>query len=123
MAGGQDGDHGQGLARGLTNYGDRDFSLYLRRSFAKSMGYSDEMLARPVVGIANSAIPEVVGDAGVVIDSPDVEQLAAAIESLVTDPGLGAELSRRGIERAARFSWAETARQTREVYRRVAAEA
>ena len=43
-----------GLARGLTNYGDADFSLYLRRSFAKSMGYSTEMLARPVVGIAQS---------------------------------------------------------------------
>src|SRR5687767_11375891 len=44
-----------GLARGLTNYGDADFSLYLRRSFAKSMGYSKEMLARPVVGVAQSA--------------------------------------------------------------------
>ncbi len=45
----------RGLARGLTNYGDRDFSLYLRRSFAKSMGYSDEMLERPIVGIVNTA--------------------------------------------------------------------
>ena len=44
-----------GLARGLTNYGDADFSLYLRRSFAKSMGYSTEMLSRPIVGIAQSA--------------------------------------------------------------------
>lgn len=44
-----------GLARGLTNYGDRDFALYLRRSFAKSMGYSPEMLAKPVIGIANTA--------------------------------------------------------------------
>jgi len=44
----------QGLARGLTNYGDPAFSLYLRRSFAKSMGYSGDMLARPVVGIADS---------------------------------------------------------------------
>jgi dihydroxy-acid dehydratase len=43
-----------GLARGLTNYGDAGFSLYLRRSFAKSMGYSSEILARPVVGIADS---------------------------------------------------------------------
>jgi len=41
-----------GIASGLTNYGDRDFSLYLRRSFAQSMGYSREMLAKPVVGIA-----------------------------------------------------------------------
>jgi dihydroxy-acid dehydratase len=44
-----------GLARGLTNYGDRDFALYLRRSFAKSMGYSAAMLAKPVIGIANTA--------------------------------------------------------------------
>src|SRR5579875_647777 len=44
-----------GLARGLTDYGDRDFALYLRRSFARSMGYSAAMLARPVIGIANTA--------------------------------------------------------------------
>jgi dihydroxy-acid dehydratase len=44
-----------GFANGLTNYGDRDFSLYLRRSFAQSMGYSRAMLARPVVGIAHTA--------------------------------------------------------------------
>ena len=43
-----------GLQNGLTNYGDRDFSLYLRRSFAQSMGYSREMLSRPVVGIAHT---------------------------------------------------------------------
>jgi dihydroxy-acid dehydratase len=42
----------RGIARGLTNYGDPAFALYLRRSFAKSMGYSDAMLERPVVGIA-----------------------------------------------------------------------
>src|SRR4030095_5746684 len=44
----------RGLARGLTNYGDSAFSLYLRRSFAKSMGYSSDLLGRPVVGIADS---------------------------------------------------------------------
>jgi dihydroxy-acid dehydratase len=43
-----------GLARGLTNYGDPDFALYLRRSFARSMGYSVEMLAKPVIGIADT---------------------------------------------------------------------
>ncbi len=41
-----------GIEHGLTNYGDRDFSLYLRRSFAQSMGYSREMLSKPVVGVA-----------------------------------------------------------------------
>src|SRR5256712_7019917 len=48
-------DGPRGLARGLTNYGDPDFALYLRRSFATSMGYSKAMLARPVIGIAQSA--------------------------------------------------------------------
>lgn len=42
----------EGLAKGLTNYGDMDFSIYLRRSFASSMGYSREMLGKPIIGIA-----------------------------------------------------------------------
>ncbi|MET0084863.1 MAG: IlvD/Edd family dehydratase [Sedimenticola sp.] len=45
-------DKEKGLARGLTNYGDAGFAVYLRRSFAKSMGFSGEMLSRPIVGIA-----------------------------------------------------------------------
>src|SRR5262249_37322057 len=45
-------ERAQGLEHGLTNYGDRDFSLYLRRSFAHSMGYSRAMLGKPVIGIA-----------------------------------------------------------------------
>jgi dihydroxy-acid dehydratase len=44
----------KGLANNLTQYGDRDFSLYLRKAFAKSMGYTDEDLARPIVGIADT---------------------------------------------------------------------
>src|SRR3970040_2729720 len=48
-------EHPEGLARGLTEYGDPPFSLYLRRSFALSTGMSGELLSRPVVGIATSA--------------------------------------------------------------------
>src|ERR1700744_411123 len=44
----------RGLARTTANYGDKDFALYLRRSFAKSMGYSQAMLDRPVVGIVDT---------------------------------------------------------------------
>ena len=44
-----------GLDHGLTDYGDRDFSRYLRRSFAQSMGYSRALLDKPVVGIAYTA--------------------------------------------------------------------
>ena len=41
----------EGLTGGLTNYGDQEFARYLRRSFAKSMGYTDAALDRPIVGI------------------------------------------------------------------------
>jgi dihydroxy-acid dehydratase len=47
-----DGKGDRGFLRGLQNYGDRDFSIYMRRAFAKSMGYSGDELKRPVVGIA-----------------------------------------------------------------------
>jgi dihydroxy-acid dehydratase len=45
-------DHG--FATRLTEYGDRDFALFLRRSFARSMGYSGEALGKPIVGIVNT---------------------------------------------------------------------
>jgi dihydroxyacid dehydratase/phosphogluconate dehydratase len=44
-----------GLEQGLTNYGDPEFAAYLRRSFAKSMGYSSAILGRPIIGIATAA--------------------------------------------------------------------
>ncbi len=43
-----------GYANRLTEYGDREFALFLRRSFAKSMGYSGEALGKPIVGIVNT---------------------------------------------------------------------
>src|SRR4051794_40527085 len=51
---GSGGSPPRGLDRGLTNYGDAAFARYLRRSFASAMGYSREMLDKPVVGIASS---------------------------------------------------------------------
>ncbi|MSP80807.1 MAG: dihydroxy-acid dehydratase [Rhodospirillales bacterium] len=42
------------MRRGLTRYGDADFSLYLRKAFIKAMGYSDDALARPVIAIADT---------------------------------------------------------------------
>ena len=44
----------KGMRRGLTSYGDEDFALYLRKAFIKAMGYSDDALSRPVIGIANT---------------------------------------------------------------------
>ncbi len=72
----------------------------------------------PVVGVANSSVPEVVADAGILVREPSVNALADAIETLVLDVGRAADLSRRGVERAALFSWKETARKTRAAYER-----
>ena len=44
-----------GIAKGLTNYGDRGFSLFLRKAFIKGAGYTDKALERPVIGITNTA--------------------------------------------------------------------
>lgn len=43
-----------GIRRGLTSYGDDEFSLFLRKAFIKAMGYSDEMLEKPFIGITNT---------------------------------------------------------------------
>lgn len=47
-------DKPKGIENGLTNYGDRDFARFLRRSFAKSMGYTDASLDKPIVGICTT---------------------------------------------------------------------
>lgn len=73
----------------------------------------------PVVGVANSSVPEVVGDAGILVGRPDAATLGDAIESVVTDISLASQLSQRGVDRAALFSWSVTARRTREIYESV----
>jgi len=75
----------------------------------------------PVVALANSSVPEVVADAGVLVGSADVSALVNAIERVVGDLAYAAELSRRGVERAALFSWADTAAAVMRVYEGVVA--
>ncbi len=70
----------EGLRGSLTSYGDAGFSYFLRKSFAKSMGYSAEELARPVVGIANTA-------SGMVSCHGTVPQLVEAVKRGVTAAG------------------------------------
>lgn len=45
---------GVGLRQGLTSYGDAHFSLFLRKAFIKALGYSEDALSRPIVGIADT---------------------------------------------------------------------
>lgn len=47
-------ENGRGMRKGLTSYGDSGFSLFLRKAFIKGMGYTDDALSRPVIGIANT---------------------------------------------------------------------
>lgn len=75
----------------------------------------------PVVAFANSSIPEVLGDAGVLVTNGDVGSMVKAVEGLLDDPIQRADLSAAGIERAAAFSWEASAAGHADVYARVAA--
>ncbi|MCL5962574.1 MAG: glycosyltransferase family 4 protein [Chloroflexi bacterium] len=71
----------------------------------------------PVITSDGSALPEVVGDAGVLVDPTDTDQLAGAMRTVLGDTSLREDLARRGLERASSFSWEEAARRTVEAYR------
>jgi len=74
----------------------------------------------PMIASNARSLPEVLGDAGFAIDPDDAHGLAGAIISCLVDDPLAAELRQRGPEQAARFSWAQTARQTLDAYIEVA---
>ncbi|MBM4466395.1 MAG: glycosyltransferase family 4 protein [Chloroflexi bacterium] len=74
----------------------------------------------PVVVSNVSSLPEVVGDAALLVDPEDVSQLTVAIWRVLTDQALRAELIAKGLKRAQCFSWEKTALQTLELYQRVA---
>ena len=72
----------------------------------------------PVISSNTSSMPEVVGDAGLMVDPSDVERISHAMQELIDKPELRADLARRGIERSRQFSWARFGEQTIDVYRR-----
>ncbi len=72
----------------------------------------------PVVVSDRSSLPEVVGEAGLYADPDDPSSIADALHSVLTDSALAADLRRRGLARAAQFSWQQAARQTLAVYER-----
>ncbi len=75
----------------------------------------------PVVASNTTSVPEVVGDAGLLVDPYKVADIAVALERVLTDDALRAELAARGLRRAADFSWTHTAELTMETYRRALA--
>ena len=70
----------------------------------------------PVVASNTSAFPEVLGDAALLVDPEDVFAIADAMKRVLEDSALAAELRLRGSARAARYTWSETARLTRDSY-------
>jgi glycosyltransferase involved in cell wall biosynthesis len=74
---------------------------------------------RPVIAADTSSLPEVVGSAGLLVDPFDVSAIAAAMERLIADPRLAAELGARGLAQAARFSWRQTASAALRTYEAV----
>jgi alpha-1,3-rhamnosyl/mannosyltransferase len=74
----------------------------------------------PVICSNAASLPEVAGDAALLIDPTDESVLVEALQRILDDRALRAQLSARGLERAARFSWARAAAETLAVYRRVA---
>jgi glycosyltransferase involved in cell wall biosynthesis len=74
----------------------------------------------PVLASKAASIPEVVGDAGVLLDSHDPAAWAEAIVRLAVEPGARHALRARGLLHAAGWSWGRTARETLAAYRRVA---
>jgi len=73
----------------------------------------------PVVVAKRAALPEVVGDGGLLIDPEDSGEIAKAVERVLTDREFRSRLSEKALEQAARFTWRRTAEQTLQVYRSV----
>jgi glycosyltransferase involved in cell wall biosynthesis len=77
----------------------------------------------PVITSNNSSMKEIAHDAAILINPADVREMTESLVRLAEDRSLREDLSRRGLNRAAEFSWAKTAQLTLNVYREVAAEA
>ncbi|HEU6456609.1 MAG TPA: glycosyltransferase family 1 protein [Roseateles sp.] len=98
----------------------RHAQVFVYPSFAEGFGMPPlEALASgvPVITSASTAIPEVVGDAGLLVDPKEPSALRAAIERLLQSPELRADLARRGLQRADQFTWRASAQNLAQAYR------
>lgn len=73
----------------------------------------------PVVTSNTSSLPEVVGEAGIMVNPYDTDSLAQAMRQVLTDDKLRDEIVRKGLEQAKKFSWERAAMETMEVYEKV----
>ncbi|KXB08104.1 hypothetical protein AKJ55_01440, partial [candidate division MSBL1 archaeon SCGC-AAA382M17] len=73
----------------------------------------------PVITSSISSLPEVIGNAGMMIDPHDIEGLSEAIHKVIKSDTLQRKMKRKGMKRAKRFSWEKTAKKTFQVYNKV----
>jgi glycosyltransferase involved in cell wall biosynthesis len=74
------------------------------------------MAGCPVITSTTSSLPEVAGNAGLLVNPHSAEELVAAMRQVLQDEDLRAHMVHEGHIWASRFSWEETARMTRDVY-------
>ncbi len=72
-----------------------------------------------VVAADAAALPELIGDAGLLVTATEIEAWVDALRRLWNDPELRADLRTRGLTRAAEYTWERAARETRVVYEKV----
>lgn len=73
----------------------------------------------PVISSDVSAMPEILGDAPLYFDPYNIDSIAKAMSKIVSDEKLRTQLSKKGLEQAKKYSWAETGKGTLEVYKEV----
>ena len=98
----------------------REASVLVLPSLAEGFGITalEAMtVGVPVVASNRGALPEVVGDSGVLVDPESAPDLSAALERVLTDPGMRRLMAERGLERARQFSWTDSADRLYDAYR------
>ena len=98
-------------------------SLLAFPSHDEGFGYPplEAMAARvPVVAAATGSLPEVLGDAALLVEPTDVEAFADAMERALGNDELRAMLAERGVRQAQRYDWDTTARELLALYERLA---
>ena len=100
--------------------------LFVHPSFYEGFGLTPleaMTCGAPVIVSNTSALPEVVGDAGLMIDPHDIEGLTVALWRMLTDEALRQSYVEKGFQRAKKFSWEKSAAKTLEIYHKVGKEA
>lgn len=99
-------------------------SVFVFPSFYEGFGYPPlEAMAcgTPVISSNRSSLPEVVGDAAILVNPTDVAEISTAIDKVLTDPLLAAELREKGLKRTKMFGWKKCAEETLRVFEKMSA--